>query len=101
MKIAHVRTMFTFDKAPTSYDIEVAVEEGEWVSRFDLSMIRHRRLIAELDALAEREDLSVVDNITLLDDKRHLLASWVHLQPEANRLLAGAFANQPGERAAP
>ena len=65
---------------------------GEWISRFDLSMIRHYRLIAELDALAARENLTLVDNIALLDEHRHLLASWVHLEPEANRMLAEALA---------
>jgi lysophospholipase L1-like esterase len=69
------------------------LEAGDWVSRFDLSMIRHHRLIEELDALAEREGLPVIDNIALLDQHRELLASWVHLEPEANRMLAAALAD--------
>jgi lysophospholipase L1-like esterase len=65
---------------------------GGFLSRFDVSMIRHHRLVAELDAIAEDADLPVVDNIALLDEDRSLLASWVHLRPEANRRLAEALA---------
>ncbi len=75
------------------------LDAGEWLSRFDLSMIRHHRLVEELDALAEREGLTAVDNIALLDDHRHLLASWVHLEAEANRRLAEELARVVAESA--
>ena len=74
------------------------LEAGEWLSRFDLCLLRHHRLIEELDLLAEREGLAVIDNIRLLDDHRELLASWVHLEPEANRMLAEELARFLRER---
>jgi lysophospholipase L1-like esterase len=64
---------------------------GELLADVDRSMIAHHRLLEELDALAAREGLPVVDNVALLDRDRSRLASWVHLEPEANHELAEAL----------
>lgn len=67
------------------------LEQGEFMGVFDYYMIRHRRLIAELDAIAAERGLPLVDNIALVDQDRTRLTTWVHLTAEANRILAQAL----------
>ena len=79
-----------------SYEDEAAfvldkLHKGEFLWVFDYYMIRHRRLIREVDAIAEERALPVVDNIELVDRDRTRLTTWVHLSAEANRELAGAL----------
>jgi lysophospholipase L1-like esterase len=54
----------------------------------------HAGLMRELREWARSREVGFVDGIALLDDERHLLISWVHLHPEANRKLAGAIADE-------
>ncbi len=58
---------------------------------FEIRMIYHRRLLEELDAIAEVRDLPVVDNVAIRDADRSGLTSHVHLTAEANARLARAL----------
>ena len=53
-----------------------------------LLLIKHHRLIEELETIAKEEGVPVVDNIAIVDQNRRRLASWVHLTEEANLRLA-------------
>ena len=54
----------------------------------------HAGLMQGLREWARSAEVGFVDGIAVLDDERHLLISWVHLHPEANRKLAGAIADE-------
>jgi len=54
-------------------------------------MIKHHRLIEELEKIAKEEKLLVVDNIKIVDQDRRRLTTWVHLTGEANQRLAEAL----------
>ncbi len=54
----------------------------------------HARLMDDLRAWAARRDVAFVDVIAALDGERQLLHTWVHLEPEANRSAAAAFARE-------
>jgi len=54
----------------------------------------HSHLTVDLRAWAAAHDVELVDVIGLLDQRRDLLVSWVHLAPEANRVIADALAAQ-------
>ncbi len=58
---------------------------------FEIRMIYHRRLLQELDAIADERDLPVVDNVAIRDADRSGLTSHVHLTAEANARLARAL----------
>lgn len=66
--------------------------EGEPLTNFEVQLLIHRRLIAELDAIARERDLPLVDNIAMVDRDRSRLTTWVHLTAEANLRLAEALA---------
>jgi len=79
-----------------SYEEEAAwvrdrLDKGEFLWNFDYYMIRHHRLIQELDSLAAEHELPVVDNISIVDQDRTRLTTWVHLTAEANLRLAEAL----------
>ncbi len=58
---------------------------------FEIRMVYHRRLLQELDAIADERDLPVVDNVAMRDADRSGLTSHVHLTAEANARLARAL----------
>lgn len=63
-------------------------ERDERLSVMELWMIKHHRLISELEKIAQQEKLPVVDNIKIVDQDRRRLTTWVHLTGEANLRLA-------------
>lgn len=64
------------------------ISDGAHLSPLDYVMIKHHRIIEELDVIALRRNLPVVDNIAVVDEDRNRLTSWVHLTEEANGRLA-------------
>lgn len=72
-------------------DVQRRLAAGEHLSEFDLRLLRHRRTVAELDDLARRHGLPLVDNIALVDERKDVLASWVHLTRPGNERLAEAL----------
>lgn len=67
---------------------------GESISGYEFNFLIHDRLMRDLETWAEEKELPYIDFIEILDKKRHLLVSWVHLHPEANKLLADAIADK-------
>lgn len=55
-------------------------------------LLTHSGLMADLRAWASANDVPFVDGIGALDRDREQLATWVHLKPRGNRLLADALA---------
>lgn len=55
-------------------------------------MLIHEQMMDELRGWAKDKGVPLVDIIALLDDRRDLLLSWVHLHPEANARIAEALA---------
>lgn len=64
---------------------------GEYANPFQIRMIRHHRLLRELDAIAEERGLRTIDNVEITDRDRSRLKTWVHLTEEANLRLAEAL----------
>ncbi|MEW6270143.1 MAG: SGNH/GDSL hydrolase family protein [Thermodesulfobacteriota bacterium] len=58
------------------------------------AMLVHTRLMDELRAWARAHDVPLVDVIAELDQRRDLMVNWVHLKPEANRIVASALARE-------
>ena len=56
-------------------------------------LLVHSRLMQDLEQWASETNANYVDAIELLDGRRHLLTSWVHLAPEANLRFAQALAD--------
>ncbi len=82
--------------SPISYEGEYqAVMEkfraGAFLLPNQLLLIKHHRLIEELEKIAKEDGVDVVDNIAIVDRSGGGLASWVHLTEEANRRLAEAL----------
>ena len=67
---------------------------GESISGYEFNFLIHDRLMRDLETWAKEKELPYIDFIEMLDQKRHLLVSWVHLHPEANILLADAIADK-------
>jgi len=67
------------------------ISKGADLSPLDVVMVAHRRIIEELDAIAQEKNLPVVDNIAIVDEDRSGLSTWVHLTEEANGRLAQAL----------
>ena len=59
-------------------------------------MLVHARLMDDQRAWAARTGVRLVDVIHALDDRRDLLVNWVHLNAEANAIIAAAFASVIG-----
>lgn len=79
-----------------SYEEEVARAEekfrnGENMSRLDIILLQHHRLMGELQGIADSNDIPLVDNIAIVDRDRKSLASFVHLTATANMRLAEAL----------
>jgi len=65
-----------------------------WLTTAEMALLTHGRLMGELRAWAAANDVPLVDGIAALDNNRDQLATWVHLKPRGNRLLADAFADR-------
>lgn len=81
------------------YDAEVAgirriLQRGEPVSGYEFNFLIHARLMQDLRRWAQNNELPFVDIISRLDQQRHHLVSWVHLDAYANGLIADAFADK-------
>jgi hypothetical protein len=68
------------------------MERKEKIFDFEYFFLVHRQLMKDLRHWAAENDVPFVDVIGALDQDRHLLLSWVHLHPDANRVVAAKFA---------
>lgn len=92
--------------AGVTYNDEVSqiariLQRGEPISGYEFNFLIHSRLMRDLKAWTEENDLPFVDIIGLLDQERHHMVSWVHLDAYANRLVANAFAEEILQRTCP
>ena len=58
------------------------------VTDFEFTLLIHERMMRDLRQWADRQGVPFVDVIGALNQDRHYLLSWVHLHPEANRVVA-------------
>jgi lysophospholipase L1-like esterase len=95
----------TFDQEAD--EIARRMDRKESVSVFEYSLLVCRRLMQDLRQWAAQRNVPFADVIKALDQDRHHLLSWVHLHPDANRVVAATFAEPilrrycPAARAAP
>jgi hypothetical protein len=69
-------------------------QRGEPISGYEFNFLIHARLMRDLRNWAEKNRLPFVDLISLLDQERHHMVSWVHLDAYANGLVADALAHE-------
>jgi hypothetical protein len=74
--------------------IERILHRGESISGYEFDLLIHARLMRDLRSWANKYELPFVDIISLLDQERQHLVSWVHLDAYANGLVANALADE-------
>jgi hypothetical protein len=74
--------------------IERILQRGEPISGYEFNLLIHARLMRDLRNWAEKNKLPFVDIVSLLDQERQHLVSWVHLDVYANGLVADALADE-------
>jgi hypothetical protein len=81
--------------------IERILQRGEPISGYEFNFLIHARLMQDLERWAHDNQLPFVNIIGLLDQERHHLVSWVHLDAYANGLVADALADEIIRRRCP
>ena len=74
--------------------IRALLARGESISGYEFNFLVHARIMDAVEAWARERGVSFVDVIALLDEERHHLLSYVHLDPYANGVIASAFADE-------
>jgi hypothetical protein len=74
--------------------IERTLQRGEPISGYEFNFLIHARLMRDLRNWTKKNELPFVDIISLLDQERQHLVSWVHLDAYANGLIADALAGE-------
>lgn len=74
--------------------IEHTLARGDPISGYEFNFLIHARLMRDLEAWAHDKKLPFVNIIGVLDQERHHLLSWVHLDAYANSLIADALADE-------
>lgn len=74
--------------------IERTLQRGEPISGYEFNFLLHARLMRDLRNWTKKNELSFVDIVSLLDQERQHLVSWVHLDAYANGLIADALADE-------
>ena len=65
---------------------------GGHIDAFQLDFLTHAVLMRDLKEWAASNHVPCADVISAMDERRDCLVSWVHLNPEGNRIVAGVFA---------
>ena len=81
--------------------VERVLNERGKLTAKQLYFLIHSRLMRSLEPWARENGVPLVDVIRLLDDDRSRLVSWVHLNPEANGIIADGLAGPILERTCP
>jgi len=81
--------------------IEHMLQRGEPISGYEFNFLIHARLMRDLRTWAQENKLPFVDIISLLDQERQHMVSWVHLDAYANGVIADALADQILRRECP
>jgi GDSL-like Lipase/Acylhydrolase family len=74
--------------AEEAAEVRRRMERHENISEFEYSFLIHQQLMRDEKQWAEAHDVPFVDVIGALDQNRDDLLSWVHLNAEANRIVA-------------
>jgi lysophospholipase L1-like esterase len=74
--------------AQEAAEIRRRMERNSDVSTYEYSFLIHERLMKDLEQWSQRQGVPFVDVVGALDQDRHYMLSWVHLHPEANRVVA-------------
>jgi hypothetical protein len=74
--------------------IERTLQRGEPISGYEFNFLIHARLMRDLRNWTKKNELPFVDIISLLDQERQHLVSWVHLDAYANGSIADALADE-------
>lgn len=74
--------------------IQRILRRGEPISGYEFNFLIHAQLMQDLEAWAKAKRLPFVDIIELLDQDRHHLVSWVHLDAYGNGVVADALASE-------
>lgn len=70
------------------------LENNGDISQGELHLIVHNELMKDVQDWASSNDVPFVDIISALDSDRRVLLSWVHLNPQGNRIIAREFAKE-------
>jgi hypothetical protein len=65
--------------------------EKKRLTPIQYQLIKYHHLIEELEKIVTEENIPLIDNVTIVDQDRLRLSSWVHLTEEANLRLAEAL----------
>ena len=74
--------------------------KNKHISAQELYFLTHHVLMTDLGDWVRENNVPSVDVIAATDQRRDCLVSWVHLNPEGNRIVAAAFAKAIMERVA-
>ncbi|NIO29579.1 MAG: hypothetical protein GTO29_13610 [Candidatus Latescibacteria bacterium] len=66
--------------------------QNEHITRWELDLLTHNIFMNDLREWAKVNNVPYVDLIAATDQHRDCLVSWVHLNPEGNRIVAEALA---------
>lgn len=70
------------------------LENNGDISQGELHLMVHNELMNDVREWASANDAPFVDIISALDSDRSVLLSWVHLNPQGNRIIAREFAEE-------
>jgi len=73
--------------------IRLRLESDKPITRYEAMLLIHDHIQNELRNWAYKESLPLVDTLKHLDQDRHHLLTWVHLDREGNAIIAGALAD--------
>lgn len=73
-------------------NIKAKMKAGKEITAYEHAMLMHERLMDGLARWANERGVPLVDVIGALDRDRQHLLSWVHLHPDANRVIAEKLA---------
>ncbi|MFQ5510413.1 MAG: SGNH/GDSL hydrolase family protein [Candidatus Krumholzibacteriia bacterium] len=68
------------------------LDRNKHITNRELYFLTHNVLMRDLEAWAAARGVPYADVIGAMDQRRDCLVSWVHLNPEGNRMVARAFA---------
>lgn len=72
--------------------VKQKLKETGKVNVHELWFLVHNDLMSKLRQKTQEDGQSLIDIIAAMDDRRDYLVSWVHLDPDGNKLVAEEFA---------
>ena len=72
-------------------EIRKKLNDTKYISRDEITFLIHGELMKDLYKISVNDNIILIDLISILNDSRNLLISWVHLKPEGNKKIARAI----------